>query len=328
MTSALVVVGLGMAVAAVPTGNVRYAAPAALLVPIAPAQPIPATRAERDRVARLTLAEPDVGTGPPREVDPDLIETAAEGPLPRVAADGRTPLAHYARPGGAGCKRACVAVVVTGLGLADRLTERALALPAAVALSFSPYGGAAAWQVRARARGHEVLLDLPLEPANPLDDAGPLTVRAGADPAATVAALRRALGQGSGYVAVQAVAGAFASAPASAAPLTAELRARGLALVEAGGAALARPAEASGLPYLATTDPIDAEPTPEAIDRSLAEVAAKALLEGRAVALAGALPASFDRITTWADGLPQLGIDLVPPSRLFLQDEAPALAEQ
>ena len=175
---------------------------------------------------------------------------------------------------------------------------------------------------------HEVLLDLPLESANPLDDAGPLTVRAGTDPAATVAALRRVLGQGSGYVAVLAVAGTFASAPASAAPLTAELRARGLALVEVGGAALAGPARASGLPYLAMIDRIDAEPTPEAIDRSLVGVAARALHQGRAVALAGPLPASFDRIATWADGLRQLGIDLVPPSRLLLPDEAPALARQ
>jgi polysaccharide deacetylase 2 family uncharacterized protein YibQ len=100
-----------------------------------------------------------------------------------------------------------------------------------------------------------------------------------------------------------------------------------LALVEAGGAALTGSAQASGLPYLATADPVDAEPTPEAIDRSLAQIAARALHEGRAVALAGALPASFDRITTWADGLRQLGIDLVPPSRLLLPD-APALAGQ
>ena len=67
-------------------------------------------------------------------------------------------------PAAPDCSRACVAVVVTGLGLADRLTERALALPGAVGLSFSPYAGAAAWQSRARAAGHEVLLDLPLQP--------------------------------------------------------------------------------------------------------------------------------------------------------------------
>ena len=105
VTVALVAVGLGVAVAAVPPGDVRYAAPPAVLVPIAPALPMPAVRGERERVARLTLAEPDVGMGPPRDVDPDLIETAIEGSVPRVAVDGRTSLAHYARPGGAAIGR-------------------------------------------------------------------------------------------------------------------------------------------------------------------------------------------------------------------------------
>ena len=71
-----------------------------------------------------------------------------------------------------------MAVLVTGLGLADRLTARALTLPGAVGLSFSPYAGAAAWQARARAAGHEALLMLPLQPERfPHDDAGPLSVR-------------------------------------------------------------------------------------------------------------------------------------------------------
>jgi hypothetical protein len=162
------------AATALPSGTVRYLAPPPVTVPIA----APAAPAGRQPPARLSLAEPDFGAGPPTALDPRLSETTPEGILPRTAPGGLRPLAHYARPTGPGCRQACIAVVVTGLGLLDRLGERALALPAGVALSFSPYADAAGRQARARAAGHEVLLGLPLQPARTRDDAGPLAVRA------------------------------------------------------------------------------------------------------------------------------------------------------
>ena len=57
---------------------------------------------------------------------------------------------------------------------------------------------------------------LPLQPERfPLDDAGPLALSATAPPEALAAALRRVLAAGSGYVALEAAAGAFARSAAS-----------------------------------------------------------------------------------------------------------------
>ena len=50
--------------------------------------------------------------------DPALIENTPQGPLPRVADDGRTPMAAYAAPALSGKLR--IAIVVSGLGLSAK----------------------------------------------------------------------------------------------------------------------------------------------------------------------------------------------------------------
>lgn len=313
--------------AALPSGKVRHVGPLPVIVPIA-APASPGTALPEPRVPpRLSLVEPDIGPGPPTALDPALTEATPEGMLPRAAPDGTRPLTRYARPAEPGCRQACVAVVVTGLGLLERLGERALALPAGVALSFAPYADAVGWQARARAAGHEVLLGLPLEPVRAQDDAGPLGVRVELPADAAITALRRVLARGAGYVALDAEAGAFATSTGRFAPLAGEIRARGLGLIEIDGAALAGPAQAVGLPY-ARAMPVDLEPMPAAIDRSLAEVASRATREGRALATVGPSPASLERLAAWLQDLPARDIELVPPSRLLLDAPASSLARQ
>ena len=325
-----VVIAAGPATALLPRGTVRFVNVPEVTLPIA-ATELPGVLerppAHSVGVPMLALPEPDHGGGPPAEIDPLLLERTAAGGLPRIDAHGRTSLQHYARPATADCRRPCVAVLVTGLGLADRLTARALTLPGPVGLSFSPYAGAVAWQARARAAGHEALLMLPLQPERfPHDDAGPLSVRIAADPEGIAAAATRVLTSGSGYVALDGAAGAFARAPAAFAPVAVLLAQRGLGLIEIGGEALAGPARDAGLPYLGAAAPVDQDPSPASIDRALAAVAATALAGGRAVAVARPLPATFDRIAAWIATLPGQGIELVPPSLLLRAADGAAVA--
>ncbi len=97
--------------------------------------------------------------------DPALIENTAQGPLPRIADDGRRPMTAYAGAVSAS-PRVKIAIVVSGLGLSASATQSALAgLPGAVTLGFAPYAGDVAdWVAKARAKGHEVLLEIPMEP--------------------------------------------------------------------------------------------------------------------------------------------------------------------
>lgn len=327
---ALLVLAAAPATALLPRGVVRYVDVSLVTMPLTvvalPAPPVPASTAAPP-MRMLASPEPDDGGGPPAALEEQLLERTAVGALPRVDAHGRTSLQHYARPSSADCSRPCVAVLVTGLGLADRLTARALTLPGPVGLAFSPYADAAAWQGRAREAGHETLLMLPLQPERfPDDDAGPLALRPADDPAALDDATLALLAAGSGYVAVVGEAGAFARAPQAFAPAAALLAQRGLGLVEIGGAALAAPAAQAGLAHLGPALPMDLDPSPQAIDRSLAAVAAESLAGRRAVAAARPLATSFDRLAAWIATLPAQGIQLVPPSRLLEGTPEPALA--
>src|SRR5690606_29233738 len=96
--------------------------------------------------------------------------------------DGTRPMDAYARPSSAmaatGTSR--IAIIVGGLGVSTTGTANALAkLPPDVTLAFAPYGddlGRAA--ANARQTGHEILLQIPLEPFDyPNNDPGPHTLR-------------------------------------------------------------------------------------------------------------------------------------------------------
>jgi polysaccharide deacetylase 2 family uncharacterized protein YibQ len=212
-------------------------------------------------------------------------------------------------------------VTVIGLGLSSAATARALALPAAVGMSFSPYAADLdGWRRRAAAGGHEVLLDLPLQPLRfPADDSGPLTLLVDASPAEQAAALERVLAGSDGYRGVVAAAGAFAEQPSRFAPIAAALEARGLGLVELAGDRLREVAGGGrSLAYAPATAPRSDEPGAVAVERALGAAEAEALRHGRAMAAVPPSPLGLDRLAAWIAGLGDKGMTLVPPGALLL----------
>ncbi len=305
----------------VPRGRIHYVDVPTVQLSLRPLT-VPGRSGDASGIAMLAAREPAREIGLPAPVDPALVEKAAVGTLPRIAADGRTSLQQYAHPSAPGCDRPCIGLIITGLGLATELTTRALALPAFVGLSFSPYADAAGWQARARRQGHEVLLDLPLQPARyPQDDSGPLTLAP--SPAGLQPALMRALAAGSGYVALTADAGAFAGDTQAFAPLARMLHERGLGFVELGGSALSQPARAEHLAYVTANGPIAPDSTEEASDHALAGIEAAALQGGAALVFARPTPLGLDRLTAWLETLPAKGLLLAPPSRLLERAGSP-----
>src|SRR5690606_14076316 len=117
--------------------------------------------------------------------DQALVEETADGPLPKIAADGRKPSEVYARPVPPDARiDRRIALVVSGMGISESATAHAIeVLPPEVTLSFAPYGsGLQDWIAKARAAGHEVLLELPMEPFGyPQNDPGPHTLLTGGD---------------------------------------------------------------------------------------------------------------------------------------------------
>ena len=239
----------------------------------------------------------------------------AEGVLPVIGPGGLTPARAYARPFKAS-GRPRVAIVMGGLGLDPELTRQAIeSLPPQVTLAFSPYTpNLQDWINRARERGHEILLEVPMEPEDyPENDPGPYTLRARAQPAETVRKLEWILGRAAGYFGITNRMGErFVKSPEGMSALTGALRSRGLAFVDTGIAA-----GSGGGDFRVSGDQVlDRILSPAAIDEALLRVEAAALQKGQGLGITQAYPLTLRQVASWASQIESRGYQLAPASAL------------
>jgi polysaccharide deacetylase 2 family uncharacterized protein YibQ len=256
--------------------------------------------------------------------DKRLVEKTKHGLLPKIGADGSRPAEVYARPlPPAVAARASgrIALVVGGLGLGLSITADAVAkLPGAVTLAFAPYGTELERQVaRAREDGHEVLLQVPMEPFDyPDNDPGPRTLIAADGGPDNLDRLHWSMSRFPGFVGLVNYMGAkFTSSDAALAPVLKDAADRGLVFLDDGSSGrsrLAAVAEPLRLPTARADGLIDATPKPAAIDAELGRLEAMARDKGLAIGTASALPVTIDRIAQWAKTLEGKGLVLVPVS--------------
>lgn len=254
--------------------------------------------------------------------DQKLIEKSKDGPLPRIAEDGTRPLDAYARPAG-DPHGARIAIVIGGLGIDSAGTAQAIGtLPGAVTLAFAPYGEELPKDVAdARSAGHEILLQVPLEPFNyPQTDPGINTLTVKATPAENLSRLRWFLGRLTSYVGVVNYMGArFTAEPNALAPVMAEVGKRGLLYLDDGSSTRSAAADAAGsnTPFLRADLVLDGELTAAAIDQQLSQLQAIARERGYAVATATAFPMTVERVAAFARAAAAKGISIVPVSSLL-----------
>lgn len=254
--------------------------------------------------------------------DPDLIESTPAGPLPRIADDGRSPMTVYAPPV-PNMQGPKIAIVVTGLGISAKATQAAIAnLPPAITLAFLPYADdVQRWVGEARKRGHEVLLELPMEPYDfPDSDPGPHTLRAGNGEDSNTDRLTWSLTRFTGYAGVTNLLGGRFMADANALePVMTFLARRGLLFFDAGPAQRSAGPDVAkriGAPYVQSAANVDAIQTGMEIDQRLSELEARARLNGSAAGTAFVYPVTIERLTSWAQGLSGRGFVLVPASAI------------
>ncbi|HUC49390.1 MAG TPA: divergent polysaccharide deacetylase family protein [Xanthobacteraceae bacterium] len=259
-------------------------------------------------------------------VDPKFIEMTPRGPVPRIAADGTRPADAFARPvqplpGKPGAPR--IALIVSGLGVSANTTADAISkLPEAVTLSFVPYGSdVAALATRARSSGHEILLQVPMEPFNyPDNDPGPQTLLTTLTPQQNIDRLYTVMGKIQGYVGLTNAMGArFTASEDALSPVLREIAKRGLIYVDDGSSprsAAGRIAGAGNLSFVRTDVVLDAVPTAKEIDHALDRLEMTAREHGFAVGMASALPVAIDRLAAWAKAAENRGLLLVPVSAI------------
>ncbi|MCI4679955.1 divergent polysaccharide deacetylase family protein [Rhodoblastus acidophilus] len=273
----------------------------------------------------LIIHVPDAGDSAPLPPAPDrrLVEKSRFGPLPRRSRNGATPAQVYARPLSLqpafkpGTPR--VAILVGGMGLDVAATESAIQrLPGAVSLAFAPYGAEVQHQAaEARAAGHEILLQTPMEPFNSADSPGPHVLRVG-NGAKALDDLHWQMGRFTGYIGlVNFLGGRYTADQAATQLLMKDLAERGLDYVDDGSSpqSLAKDvAIANGVGFAKADLRLDASRDPASIDAALFRLETLARQNGVAIGFAAGLPDSIERIARFAADLKKRGVALIPVS--------------
>ena len=225
------------------------------------------------------------------------------GPLPIIAPDGRTPFEAYRRPF-APNGRPKVALVIGGLGLNARATQAAIeTLPAEITLSFSPYAeGLQGWIDMARAHGHEVLLETPMEPVDyPDNDPGPYTLMAGGQGPETVKKLEWILSRATGYFGLTNYLGSQVPGLGRRLP---DLLRPPCAAGAWPSSTTARPRRRGGTGVVrgSAERVIDDQLNQTAIDQQLLALEASALQRGQALGSGFAYPVTLEKVAQWSRG--------------------------
>jgi polysaccharide deacetylase 2 family uncharacterized protein YibQ len=266
--------------------------------------------------------------------DPRLIEKTRHGNVPRIGNDGARPADVYARPTAAlppaKATLPRIAIVVGGLGISANGTSEAITkLPQEITLAFAPYGtDLERVTARARTSGHEVLLQVPMEPFDyPDNDPGPQTLLTTMTGDQNVDRLHWFLARFPGFIGIATYMGArFTSSETALLPVMREVTKRGLMYLDDGSSQRSVTREIAGglgTSFARADLVLDAVASPVEIDNALMRLEKLATEHGSALGFASALPVSVDRIARWAREAENRGYTLVPLSAVAARSKKP-----
>ncbi len=255
--------------------------------------------------------------------DPGLLRATPFGKAPRISIDGRKAMYRYAKHHVNESNKPQIAIIVGGLGLNPALTERAIdELPPEISLAFAPYAkDLAFWAQKARAAGHETIIELPMEgygdSNKALGAAGLLTSR---NPGENLQRLDWLMSRFQGYFAATNYMGAkFSTENAALEPILKSLRESGVAYIDDTGAAELSARE-TGVAMVAVSRVIPPAPDQTqlgAVRRELLKLEDIAKRDGVALGKTYAYGATLEEIVTWTEGLEEKGFAAAPASAVL-----------
>lgn len=280
------------------------------------------TRAPSD-INAITINGQSINAGLIKAPAAGLARTTPYGSIPARANDGRTAFKVYARPYTAAANLKPVSLIIGGLGINRALTTQAINdLPPEVTLSFAAHAPNLQSQINAaRARGHEVLLELPMESEvfDPAEPGAEWALRVGSETMAqNKRNLDRLLSRASGYFAVTNYnGGLFLQRSDSVVPMMAALSDAGLGFVFDGSVpapSLTTLANASRLPFLKAFSLIDSNPDSASIKAELDRMASLASSGAAPVGVGFTYPQTIEAVSEWVKSLQGQGLTLAPVS--------------
>ncbi|MEZ5833128.1 MAG: divergent polysaccharide deacetylase family protein [Dongiaceae bacterium] len=297
-----------------------------------PAQKAPAISAPKPAPAPQiveTASTPSPTLGEEAKVEtPDVSDKSAPAPETEVAAispmlPGRgaheaawikNSVAFVAPPG-----RPLIAVVLDDVGVARNHAELAIDLPSVITLSFMTYAdGVADMAARARAKGHELMLHVPMEPLDGDVDPGPQVLKVGTSEGELLKRLSWDLDRFPGYVGINNHMGSrFTQDERGMSVVLRELKRRGLLFLDSRTIATTigdKLAARMGVAHVMRDVFLDNEMDESAVIGQLMQAEKIAAGKGQAIAIGHPHPATIAAIRAWMPQAAARGFVIVPLS--------------
>lgn len=253
---------------------------------------------------------------------PDWLADAAAGnkavPVMRAALDAPPPFA----------KGPVIAICIDDLGEDLAGTDKAMALPDDVALSFLPYAEATPFLAQAAARkGHQILAHVPMQPLSNTDP-GPMALKPGMSGEEIAKRLGWDLSRVPGLVGINNHEGSRFTADAAAlAPVMATLKARHLFFFDSRtgpSSAVPQAAAKAGVMSAGRDVFLDDDRSPAAVKAQLALLVRQAKRNGVAIAIGHPHAVTLDLLAAWLKE--DHGVTLVPLDEAIKMKAARAVA--
>lgn len=288
----------------------------------------PNTPSEAEEASKEVASLPDPVAPLPPVPDPDLTKNSDYGLLPIISPTGKLPWRIYSRPFDDPLDRPRIAIIMSEMGMSKNATKSTIQnLPGSVTLSFNPYArDLQSWIEQARAAGHEVLLQLPMEPFGyPKNDPGPNSLLTSLTDRENLKRLDWMLGRFAGYTGVTNQMGSkFTASEADIRPVLDVIKSRGLLFLDGRTSAKSvagQLAAESGIPVAINNRFLDHKADRATIDARLKDLERIARYTGTAVGIGYPYPVTLERISRWAATLARKGFVLVPVSAAINRQE-------
>ncbi len=223
------------------------------------------------------------------------------------------PWKYYAKPIMASDKKP-ISIIITNLGLNDKITQQAMQLDENITLAFSPYAPNLAMQIaQARQNGFEAWLNLPLQHENyPIHDYGNLTILNELSLPENIKLLHQTLNNTNGVVGLIALPDEKYSASSQMLELFAEIKSLGLLLSLY---STTFTPDATNANLLTHIEPhINGGNIPADLNQLFAGIEAKAKTVKHLNISISAMPAVMQAMNSWIAQLPAKNIILTPLS--------------
>jgi uncharacterized protein len=293
--------------------------PAAAPQVIEPATPLSKSYPEGEE-ANAAVAPPPA-TAP---VHAAPAQTANIAPTPPITLEGeptwlKNAVAFAVPPG-----RPTIAVVLDDVGVAPGHAALAIDLPAVVTLSFMTYApGVADMAARAHAKGHELMLHVPMEPLDGDLDAGPHVLKVGASEAEILANLDWGLRRFPRYIGINNHMGSrFTQDERGMRIVLGELKRRSLLFLDSrtiGNTVGDSLAARMGVPHVMRDVFLDNEMDQAAVMKQLIQTEKVAAAKGHAIAIGHPHPATIAALRAWIPQAEARGFAIVPLSAVAKQ---------